>query len=107
MDSNSFIIFILLFIIIGMLSFLYYDNLNRKLKNKTTSSTRTNDPVEVVEYNPYIYYNPYYYDGYPWWWYSSTGGRNYYGDRRIYYEGGYGGGYGGRRIYHGGHGGRR
>jgi hypothetical protein len=113
MDSNSFIIFILLFIIIGMISFLYYDNQNRELKkkiNKTTSSTSINDPVEVVEYNPYIYYNPYYYDGYPWWWYGSTGGRNYYGDRRIYYEGGhqgYGGGYGGRRFYHGGHGGRR
>jgi hypothetical protein len=100
-----------------MLLFLYYDNLNREIKNKAMNNTSNNkNNVEVVEYNPYIYYNPYYYDGYPWWWYSSTGGRNYYGDRRIYYEGGhrgYGGGYGGgygyggRRIYHGRHGGRR
>lgn len=102
MDSNSFIIFILLFIIIGLLSFLYYDNINRKIKKK---SINNNKSVEVVEYNPYIYYNPYYYDGYPWWWYGSSGGRNYYGDRRIYYGGGYGGG--GRRVYHGGYGGRR
>lgn len=104
MDTHSLITFTLLFIIIGMLSFLYYDNLNRKLKNKTNSSTTTNDPVEVVEYNPYIYYNPYYYDGYPWWWYGSSGSRNYYGDRRIYYSGNRGGygGHGNGYIRHGG-----
>lgn len=92
MDSNSLIIFILLFIVIGMLSYLYSEN------QKKANEAKNNTDVEVVEYNPYIYYNPYYYDGYPWWWYGSGG----YGDRRFYY-----GGHGDRRIYHGGHGFRR
>ncbi len=107
MDSNS-LIFILLFIIIGMLTFLYYDNINRESQNKTSNSVSNNsNPVEVIEYNPYIYYNPYYYDGYPWWWYGSSGGGNYYSGRRIYYGGhrdGYSG-HRGHRIYTG-HGGR-
>jgi hypothetical protein len=92
MDSNSLIIFILLFIVIGMLSYLYSEN------QKKANEAKNNTDVEVVEYNPYIYYNPYYYDGYPWWWYGS-GGYGGYGDRRFYYGGG-------RRFHHG-HGFRR
>ncbi len=93
MDSNSLIIFILLFIVIGMLSYLYSEN-----QKKAVIASKNDTDVEVVEYNPYIYYNPYYYDGYPWWWYGS-GGYGGYGDRRFYYGGG-------RRFHHG-HGFRR
>ncbi len=52
MDSNSLIIFILLFIVIGMLSYLYSEN------QKKANEAKNNTDVEVVEYNPYIYYNP-------------------------------------------------